>query len=88
MDTLLQGIPSVICYIDDILLTGLSTEEHLQTLSRVLRTFEEAGLCLNKFKYAFLQPSIEYLGHIIDKHEIHPTEEKVDQGSTYSYERD
>ena len=77
MDTLLQGIPSVICYIDDILLTGPSTEEHLQTLSRVLRTLEEAGLRLNKFKCEFLQPSIEYLGHIIDEHGIHPTEEKV-----------
>ena len=77
MDTLLQGIPSVICYIDDILLTGPSTEEHLQTLSRVLRTLEEAGLRLNKFKCEFLQPSIEYLGHIIDEQGIHPTEEKV-----------
>ena len=29
MDTLLQGIPHVICYIDDVLVTGLMEEKHL-----------------------------------------------------------
>lgn len=30
MDQILQGIPGVICYIDDILVTGSNREEHLQ----------------------------------------------------------
>lgn len=29
MDSLLQGIPQVYIYLDDILVTGKSTEEHL-----------------------------------------------------------
>jgi len=36
MDTLLQGIPNVICYIDDLLVTGHTDEEHLQNLEKVL----------------------------------------------------
>jgi len=32
MDTLLQGIPIVICYTDDLLVTGQTNEEHLQDL--------------------------------------------------------
>ena len=28
MDSVLQGIPNVICYIDDILVTGSSDEDH------------------------------------------------------------
>ena len=32
MDSILQGIPSVICYLDDLLITGASDQEHLQNL--------------------------------------------------------
>ncbi len=73
MDTLIQGIPGVSDYIDDILVTGRTTEEHLQNLDTVLRMLEEAGLHLNHEKCMF----IEYLGHIIDEKGIHPTATKV-----------
>ena len=36
MDTMLQGIPHVICYIDDILVTGVNDSEHLSSLAAVL----------------------------------------------------
>ena len=36
MDTLLQGIPGVCVYIDNILVTGGTEEEHLARLSEVL----------------------------------------------------
>ena len=32
MDTLLQGVPNTICYLDDILVTGKTDEEHLRNL--------------------------------------------------------
>ena len=35
MDTILQGIPHVICYIDDILVSGGSYTQHLQSLEEV-----------------------------------------------------
>ena len=37
MDTILQGLSGVICYIDDILITGSNDTEHLQNLERVLQ---------------------------------------------------
>ena len=77
MKNLLQGVKNVSIYIDEILITGASTEEHLQTLDVVLEKLETAGLKLNKSKCFFLRPSIEYLGHIIDKDGLHPTREKV-----------
>ena len=43
MDTILQGIPGVICYIDDILITGAMDEEHLQHLEEVLRRLKQHG---------------------------------------------
>lgn len=36
MDTVLQRLPSVICYLDDILVTGETDEKHLDNLQRVL----------------------------------------------------
>lgn len=44
IDTVLQGIPNVSAYIDDILLTGSTMKEHLETLEVVLARLEAANL--------------------------------------------
>lgn len=36
MNSILQGIPQVLCYLDDTLITGVSKEEHLHNLEKVL----------------------------------------------------
>ena len=41
MDTMLQGMPSVICYLDDILITGRNEAEHLRNLEKVLHRLQE-----------------------------------------------
>ena len=38
MENILQGIPNVVIYIDDILIMGKSDAEHLATLREVLYT--------------------------------------------------
>ena len=48
METLLQGIPHVSVYIDDILIIVESETDHLQTLERVLERPAKAGLCAKK----------------------------------------
>ena len=35
MDTILQGIPGAMCYIDDIVVTGATEGKHLQNLEEV-----------------------------------------------------
>ena len=37
MDQVLQGLPKVACYIDDILVTGHTNEEHVRNLEAVFR---------------------------------------------------
>lgn len=37
MDQILQGLDGVICYLDDILIMGRDTEDHLRNLEEVLR---------------------------------------------------
>lgn len=66
MDTILQGIPNVICYIDDILVTGSTDEDHLRNLAEVFSQLEKHGMRINQGKCKFMQSSVEYLGHQTD----------------------
>ena len=45
----------MICYIDDILVTGKTEAEHLSNLEAVLKRLLEHGVCLKKEKLQFLQ---------------------------------
>ena len=78
IEGLLQGIPKVVVYLDDILITGSTTDEHLRNLTEVLKRLEEAGLRLKREKCEFLSTSVVYLGHRIDAEGLHPTADKVD----------
>ena len=53
MDTILQGIPYVICYLNDILVTRTTEAEHLRSLREVLRRLQAHGVRLIKEKCAF-----------------------------------
>ena len=72
MENLLRGIPNVIVYIDDILVTGTSEEEHLSVLEKVLECLENAGLRLKKHKCVFMAKSVTFLGYRIDAQGLHP----------------
>ena len=77
IESILQGIPNVCVYLDDILVTGKTTAEHLRTLEDVLKKLESAGVKLKRGKCSFLLPSVEYLGHHISAEGLRPTKEKV-----------
>ena len=77
METLLLGIPSVVVYIDDILITGHTNQEHLDHLHEVLQRLEKGGMKLKKSKCVFMMKSVVYLGHKIESCGISPVEEKV-----------
>ena len=77
MENLFQGCEGVSIYLDDLLVTGSTIENHLKNLDKVLSIMTTNGLKLNKAKCAFLLPKVEYLGHIIDEQGLHPTQDKV-----------
>ena len=78
MDTVLQGIPHCICYLDDILVTGRSDKEHLRNLEEVLSRLRKYGIRLKEDKCQFLQDSVEYLGHQVDAEGVHTSPKKVE----------
>ena len=77
MESLLQGMPGVVVYLDGILMFGKTEKEHLSTLEQVLDCLEDAGLLLNQGKCVFMVDSVAYLGHIVDAQGLHPGPEKV-----------
>ena len=78
MDSALQDIPHVICYLDDILVTGTSEADHLKNLETVFKRLQHYGFRLKKEKCSFLQDSVIYLGHKIDSEGLHTVENKVE----------
>ena len=78
MDVILQGIPHVCCYIDDILITGVNQQEHLQNLEEVLCRLEQNNLRIKKSKCEFFKDSVEYLGHCVDAQGLHTLPSKVE----------
>ena len=77
MDTILQGVPGAMCYIDDILITGAANEEHLQNLEEVLRRLQTYGIRMKRSKCYFMRDSVAYLGHVVDADGIRATPEKI-----------
>ena len=78
MENILQGLPGVSVYIDDILVTGKTLEEHLKNLEAVLTRLEKAGLRLKREKCEFLPPTVEYLGYKVSAKGLQPTADKVE----------
>ena len=76
MEGLLQDIPGVVVLIDDVLVTGKTNEDHLESLETVLKRMEEAGMLL-KEKCYFMTKSVSYLGYTIDEDGLHCTKEKL-----------
>ena len=72
MDNLSFGIPGVAVYLDDILMTGATDEEHLQSLEEVLKWLMQSGLRAGKEKCIFMVPSVSYIGHKIDAEGLYP----------------
>ena len=44
IDAMFQKIPNVLCYLDDLLITGSFDEQHMDTLDKVLYKLSEAGI--------------------------------------------
>lgn len=74
---ILRVVEGAICYVDDILVSGDSEEEHLQYTEEVLNRLQAHGVRLKKSKCYFLKDSVVYLGHMVDAKGIQALPEKI-----------
>ena len=71
IDAMFQGIPNVLCYLDDILITGSSDDQHMDTLDKVLDKLSGAGIHLKQSKCEFMKHIVVFLGHKVDSQGVH-----------------
>ena len=77
METLLAGIPGTCVFLDDVVCSGKTLQEHNLALREVLSRIRGAGLRLNKDKCVFGVSKVVYLGHQISGKGVEPTDDKV-----------
>ena len=70
IDELAGDLPGVAVYLDDILVSRSTVEEHFRNLQHLLKRLENKGLQCRKSKCLFAQPRIEYLGHVLTSNGI------------------
>ena len=77
METILQGLPGVQVYLDDVLVTAPSWEEHQKRLDMVMERIKTYNITLNKDKCLLGVTSLEFLGFIVSERGIEISEERV-----------
>lgn len=79
MNTILYEIQPVkaFVYLDDIVIFGKTIQEHNENLCKVLEALKRNNLKIEPEKCNILKTEIKYLGHIIDKNGIRPTDENI-----------
>ena len=76
MNKILEGVPGVICHIDDVLIHDTTREEHDQRVDEAMERIKRSGMTLNN-KCEFSKTSTKFLGFIIDEGGIHADPSKV-----------
>ena len=67
MDKLTQDLPGVSVYIDDILISGVSPEDHLLNVRKIVQRLKEEDLRCRIEKCVFAQSSVGYLSFNLSK---------------------
>ena len=80
MEGVLAGLSPDTCmvYIDDVIVTGKTFEEHLANLKEVLKRLRAAGLRLKLTKCFFAGSRVVYLGFVVSRDGISPDPQKVE----------
>lgn len=84
MDNIFRNHPNVFSYIDDVLVTSESEEDHLKHLDSVFKILHENNLKIALDKCEFLKTSINFLGFQLSKDGISPPSIKIEAIQNFS----
>lgn len=74
---MMEILESVICLVEDILVSGKTQEEHDQRLKAVLSRLQKDGLTLGLEMCEINKPSVRFLGQLINETGVRPDPDKV-----------
>ncbi|XP_043189707.1 uncharacterized protein K02A2.6-like [Amphibalanus amphitrite] len=77
MECVLTGVPGVHVYLDDVIVTGGSRQEHDDHLQQVLRRLEDHNITLNRQKCKIGVTSVDFLGFTVTDGRISVSSERV-----------
>ncbi|KII61927.1 Transposon Ty3-G Gag-Pol polyprotein [Thelohanellus kitauei] len=83
MDSVVQDLPFLYVYLDDILVFSNSVKEHLEHLKRLFERLHSNHLMINLEKCKFGTSTIDFLGYHVSQEGIIPLPEKVE--AIYSF---
>ena len=78
MNHVLEGLPNVFCYLDDILIWSSSISEHQKTIRELMGRLSDAGLTISLKKCQFQKTELEFLGFKVNAKGITPLPRKVE----------
>jgi hypothetical protein len=73
----IAGLEGVAAYLDDIIVTGDSRQDHIVKLRALFDRFRKLGVKLKREKCSFFCESLEFLGHVLSTEGVQPSGEKI-----------
>jgi len=77
IEKVVQGIPELACYFDDLLLAAPDAATMTARLRMLFNRLHEHGLRINSEKSSFYVSKVEYLGHEVSANGIRPLEDRL-----------
>ena len=77
LDDVYENLPEVTGIADDMVIYGISTEEHDRNFLRFLKVTRKHNLHLNKDKHQFHKETVNFIGHQWNKDGISPDPKKI-----------
>ena len=77
LDKVYANLPGVTGIADDMIIYGMSTEEHDRNLLRFLKVTRKHNLHLNKDKLLFCKETVDFFGHQWNKDGISPDPKNI-----------
>lgn len=78
MDGILGDLNYAAAYIDDVVMTSDTWENHLENLRIIMDRLTEAGMKLKRQKCAFRKAEVQFLGHQLGGGKVQPQQTKVE----------
>lgn len=83
MDMVFGDMQEVLIYLDDIVISTATEEDHIRVLKEVFARLKKHGMTLRLIKCKFFQTEVKYLGMICNKNGIRCDEEYVKKVLTF-----